>query len=153
MPKNPIEDLINKGRIPEAVDAVKEALASDPTQVPSAEELNSLCWFGCLLGQASTVRFAGERAVNLVPANANYWDTRGLARALTGAPVEDVISDFQIFLAWSDRDEEINKMRREWITALRSGQNPEQVFTAEVIEELKLQTPNGPWKLTEKSAR
>lgn len=141
-----VEKLINQGRISDAVDAVNKALASDPTLVPSAETLNELCWFGCLLGKAAEVRFAGERAVSLEPSNADYWDTRGFARALTGAPVEDVISDFEIFLAWSDRDEEINDMRREWITALRSEQKPEQVFTAELLEKIKQQTPDGPWE-------
>jgi len=44
---------------------------------------NEICWTGSLLGFADRVLFAGEKAVQLIP-DPNYFDTRGLARALTG---------------------------------------------------------------------
>jgi tetratricopeptide (TPR) repeat protein len=132
-----IEGLIRQGRISEAVNATEKALASDPTQAPTAEVLDRLCWYGCLLGHAQKVRFAGERAVRLAPAVAIHWETRGLARALTGHPVEEVITDFEVFLAWSDIEEEMRSTRQLWIEALRAGEKPEDVFTPEVLQKLQ----------------
>jgi regulator of sirC expression with transglutaminase-like and TPR domain len=75
---------------------------------------------------------ACEQAVAFDPEDGGIRDSRGLARALTGA-IEEAIEDFQAFVDWTD-DEEKKVQRQRWIDGLRAGKNP---FTPEVLEKLR----------------
>lgn len=90
--------------------------------------------FGSLNGSAKQVLFACENAVSLAPDNdaAEYRDSRGLAKALTG-DTAGAIDDFQAYLK-SESSAEQKARRQRWIDALRSGQNP---FTPKELESLK----------------
>ncbi|MGD1714326.1 hypothetical protein [Hydrocoleum sp. CS-953] len=76
--------------------------------------------------------FACEKAVALSPKDGNIFDSRRLARALTG-DIEGAIADFQFYLEWTD-DEEKKAQRQEWIKALQAGEKP---FTEELLESLR----------------
>ncbi|GGA31287.1 tetratricopeptide repeat protein [Okeania sp. KiyG1] len=124
-------ELVEEGKVKEAISSYKQAEKIDPTQI-SASNWNTLCWNGSLYKQAANVMFACEKAVALSPKDGNITDSRGLARALTGN-IEGAIADFQVFVEWTD-DEEDKAQRQEWIEALQAGENP---FTDEVLEKLK----------------
>lgn len=100
-----------------------------------ADALNDLCWNGSLLGHAAEAKVmdACEQAVKLDPKNADNYDSRGLARALTNN-YSGAISDFQFFInnAPSNR-EKYRQDRKDWVEALRKGQNP---FTPEVLKKM-----------------
>ncbi|MFN6519466.1 MAG: caspase family protein [Nostoc sp. CreGUA01] len=118
------EPLARQGKIEEAIANYDQAQAFDPNLKISAMSWNELCWFGTLHGYANNPKIvaAGEKAVEYEPENANYRDTRGLARASVGN-LEGVIEDFQVFIDWTDNEKK--KLQRQgWIDALRAGQNP-----------------------------
>jgi uncharacterized delta-60 repeat protein len=96
--------------------------------------LNNLCWFGSINGYAKQVLQYCESAVKLAPDSANFRDSRGLARALTG-DYQGAILDFQYLV---DHYGNINrvKQRKQWIEQLKKGIDP---FTADVLESLKQQ--------------
>jgi WD40 repeat protein len=74
----------------------------NPSLQLTADEWNNLCWNGAQSGYAARVLFACDRAVTLDPNNGNYYDSRGLARALTG-DVPGAIEDFEFALQWARR--------------------------------------------------
>ena len=91
-----------------------------------AQSSNNVCWDGSLNGYAETVMPACEYATGNAPASANYRDSRGVARAMTGDS-EGAIADFQAFVDWTqvyggyDTD---GTLREKWITQLTAGENP-----------------------------
>jgi WD40 repeat protein/tetratricopeptide (TPR) repeat protein len=116
---------------------------------------NALCWYSSLRGRAKEVLFAGEKAVALEEKKnsepyvdyglrlAEYRDTRGVARALTG-DFKGAISDFEYFVANNgaiktiDTDETPvasarNKLRQKWIEQLKNNVQP---FTDDVRAQL-----------------
>jgi len=97
-----------------------------------AVRLNEACWWGSLYGYAAELPKICELAVTLDPKNADYRDSRGLIRALTGN-IKGAIEDFQYYV---DRavDEDKKKQRQGWINALLGGRNP---FTAEELKKLR----------------
>ena len=123
--------LIKGGKFKEAIDSYKQAEKIDPTQI-SARNWDTLCWNGSLYKQASDVMFACEKAVDLSPKDGLVFDSRGLARALTG-DIEGAIADFQVYVEWTS-NEKNKAQRQEWIKALQAGENP---FTDEVLQELR----------------
>jgi hypothetical protein len=65
-----------------------------------------------------------------------YRDSRGVALALSG-DLAGAREDFEAYMAWAEkngRDKAEIQQRRDWIEALRNGENP---FTPDVIEQLK----------------
>ena len=76
--------------------------------------------------------FACEKAVALSPKDGLVFESRGLARALTG-DIEGAIADFQVYVEWTS-NEKNKAQRQEWIKALQAGENP---FTDEVLQELR----------------
>ena len=99
---------------------------------------NNICWEGSTYQFALLVLPACENALQLVPDDANYHDSRGLARALTDDRV-GAIADFQFFVDWytanlfdtskvdpARRDEfqQMIKVRKTWIQALKAYHNP-----------------------------
>jgi len=75
--------------------------------VPSSHPLSSLvdipagwkalCWFGSLWGYAAEVLYACDLAVAKAPEVADFRDSRGVARALTGNR-DGAIADFQEYV-------------------------------------------------------
>ncbi|MGD1705206.1 WD40 repeat domain-containing protein, partial [Dapis sp. BLCC M229] len=125
------EELVKNGKVKEAIASYYEAEKIDPTQI-SASNWNTLCWNGSLYQKATDVMFACKKAFALNPKDGDIIDSRGLARALT-ANIEGAIADFQVFVEWTDNEEE-KAQRQEWIKALEAGEDP---FTEEVLNELK----------------
>src|SRR6476469_9417247 len=122
--------LVEEGKVQEAIDAYRQAQAYDPNLEVTAENWNSLCWFGSLHGYAADVLFACEKAMELNPNDAVYQDSRGLARGLT-RDFEGAIEDFEARVKW--RDDARAASRKRWIEVLKAGENP---FTAEEIQKL-----------------
>lgn len=102
----------------------------------AARASNNVCWYGSLNGYAETVLPACDYAVENAPASANYMDSQGVARAMTG-DTEGAIADFQAFVDWSqvygnyDTD---GILREKWITQLTAGQDP---FDEETLAALR----------------
>ena len=125
--------LAREGHIPDALAAYAQAQTLDSTLTISAWSWALLCWKGSLWGYAADVMTACEQAVARAPAAQGLFrGARGVARALTD-DFEGAIADFEAFVAWttSGRD---RRQRREWIDALRAGENP---FTPELLESLR----------------
>jgi WD40 repeat protein len=118
---------------------------------------NHLCWYGSLRGRAKDVLFAGEKAVELEEKGnrgpykgyrldlADYRDTRGVARALTG-DFKGAISDLEYFVANHGAIKTIDtgetaeaavanarKLRQKWIEQLKNDVQP---FTDDVRTQL-----------------
>ncbi len=129
------KELAKAGAIEAALSSYAKAQELLPDLKISAKSWDTLCWFGSLNGSAKQVLFACENAVSLAPGNdAEYRNSRGLARALTGNSA-GAIADFQAYLK-SEISDEQKAQRQRWIDALRSGQNP---FTPKELESLKNQ--------------
>jgi hypothetical protein len=129
------EKVAKKGAITDAITAFTKAQTLDPTIKISPEVWNTLCWYGSLWEHAADVMSACEQAIELLPDNASFHDSRGLARALTGNYV-GAIEDFEIFVEWSKKYnlyERYGRQREEWINKLKAGQNP---FDPETLEKL-----------------
>ena len=109
-----------------------KAQSIDPNEIDT-ELWDQLCWLGSLDRHAQDVFFACEKAVELAPDNLIYRDARGLARALTGN-TQGASEDFQAFVDSPEFDEEYRNKRKQWIDALKKGEDP---FTDEVLEDLK----------------
>jgi hypothetical protein len=105
------------------------------TEIIDPEIYNNTCWHGSIHGYAQKVLQYCEEAVKLAPDNPNFRDSRGLAKALTG-DYPGAIDDFQSYVDSGQYDEAWVQQRRDWIVALRAGENP---FTPEVLEQLKNQ--------------
>lgn len=119
------------------VQAYTSKLERDPTyQLESADEANRICWFGSLEGYAEDVLPACANAVTLYPNDTAYRDSRGLARALTG-DVAGAIADFEFALAQGGGSDSYVASRTAWVTALREGQDPADIFDEATLEELK----------------
>lgn len=101
--------------------------------INDANTLNNICWNGSLWGHADQILDICEQAVQLEPNNANFHDSRGLARALTG-DFKGAVIDFQFFVDNYLYNVEAVEARRLWIQELQMGNNP---FTQEVLESLK----------------
>jgi WD40 repeat protein len=89
--------------------------------IPAAEWYR-LCRAGTFLGESRTVLPDCDRAVDVAPANPQYLDTRGIARAAAG-DLTGAAADFES--AIRNRLDPALKPRRElWIEQLGRGQNP-----------------------------
>ncbi|MCB8920137.1 MAG: WD40 repeat domain-containing protein [Ardenticatenaceae bacterium] len=129
-------DAAQEGDIETAVAKFAAAQAQDPGAMISDWDWNALCWFGSLWGYAADVLDSCEQAIALSPNNGDFYDSRGVARALTG-DYDGAIADFQFFITYlQDLDvyEEGGEGREAWIEALQAGENP---FTEEVLAELR----------------
>jgi WD40 repeat protein/tetratricopeptide (TPR) repeat protein len=115
------DSLARQGKIDEAIAAFELAMKYDSAGI-RAHSWNTLCWFGALWQQASKVLDACEQAVALSDGNANYRDSRGVARAMTG-DIEGAIEDFQAFVEANQGKPQAHQ-RQEWISKLKAGENP-----------------------------
>jgi WD40 repeat protein/tetratricopeptide (TPR) repeat protein len=128
--------LVGDGQVADAVKALDAAQALQPDVPLEVNEMIWLCWLGSLAGHADLVLFAGDRAVTLDPENFETYDTRGVARALSG-DLPGAIEDFTIFIKRAKGIEGLAKrvaLRKRFIAALRKGRNP---FDEETIEQLR----------------
>jgi tetratricopeptide (TPR) repeat protein len=126
-------DLLREDKCLEALAKYRSAFALDPDAPASDTMLDAAARKACLSGSATgDAFFASEKAVALDPANGDFRDTRGLAKALTGQFAE-AVKDFEAFIAGS-KDENAKQQRRAWCDALRSGKNP---FTPSLLRSLR----------------
>ncbi len=128
------KELVQQGKVKEAVAAYTKAQKNDPTLEIPANDWNALCWYGSLYDGAKDVMFACEKAVALTPEDGGIRDSRGVARALTG-DTKGAIEDFEAFVKWIDNDKH-KSQRQYWIKSLRAGKNP---FTPDVLRKLRNQ--------------
>lgn len=97
--------------------------------------MNSTCWAGSLYGYADLVLPVCERMVELAPAHGNFYDSRGVARALSG-DLTGALADIQFFLDWAaDRIEYAPYLdrRESWLPVLAAGENPIDAQTIEAL--------------------
>jgi WD40 repeat protein len=98
---------------------------------------NNICWLGSLSGFAAQVMPACDRAVALAPpeALANWRDSRGLARAVTG-DYAGAIADFQAMVDWAKQNgkgDTLGTQREGWIATLKTGKSP---FDKQLLDSL-----------------
>jgi tetratricopeptide (TPR) repeat protein len=122
------ENLVQEGKVQEAVDAFLRAKQFDATWKIPPESWQRLCEYGVRHGKAKTVISACDTAVELAPGNADVQDSRGVARALTG-DTAGAIADFQAAIKGTDLAQ-IKKQRQGWIDKLKKGEKP---FTEEEL--------------------
>ncbi|MBK9094926.1 MAG: hypothetical protein IPM84_19605 [Anaerolineae bacterium] len=103
------------------------------------ESWSALCWYGAAWNEAALVLDACETAVKLAPKDGHARDGRGLARALTD-DVSGAIEDFEFAVQrWTEAgaDASLIASRTAWITALRAGKAPTEIFDAATLEKLR----------------
>ncbi len=94
-----------------------------------------VCWTGATGGFAREALPACDQAVNLMPNDGAYRDSRGLARAVAG-DTQGAIQDLEAVSAWAKNNGVYNQnvlcsnsgicptlgqMRENWLTALKAG--------------------------------
>jgi WD40 repeat protein len=126
------EEYLKQGDFTKAVATYTEIEKLQPTKDTLAHSWNSLCWEGGLNGYAKDVMFACEKAVLLIPNDADIIDSRGLARALTG-DTKGAIKDFEAYIKLTD-DPQAKAKRQSWVKDLKAGNNP---FTPEELQKLQ----------------
>lgn len=117
---------------------LSKAMDIAPTLEISADSWAALCRGGSVWGHASQVLYTCEHATMLAPNQPIFRDYRGIARALTGDS-NGAIEDFSFFVAHGgdapyNATADAREQRREWIKALKQGDNP---FTEDVLYELR----------------
>jgi WD40 repeat protein len=91
-----------------------------------AETAHKVCWHGAVHGAPHRVLKACHHAVRLEPANGQYRDSRGIARALTDSLVA-AAADFQAYLSWAEHHQNqmpVAESRQDWIDAIRDETDP-----------------------------
>ncbi len=112
---------------------------------------NNVCWYASTDQFAQVVLPTCDRTVSLNPYNGEYYDSRGLARALTGNR-QGAIADFTYFVQWAT-NEYVNAPgtdpntqaqykhriaeRNAWIQKLEAGQNP---FSTQTLQALRVES-------------
>ena len=135
-----------RGNVLAAMQAYKNAQLIDTGLEIDANIWDLLSWVGALHNQAADILYASEKATHARPDSPNYRDTRGLVRAVAG-DLQGAIEDFESVLEQVGDNKrylglyrsvgfEDAEQRREWLKALRLGENP---FTPEVLEALRKQ--------------
>jgi len=143
-------DECKRGNVLAAMQAYQNAPLIDSGLEIDANIWDLLCWVGALQNQVADILYSSDKATYARPDSPNYRDTRGLVRALAG-DLQGAIKDFESVLEKVGDNKrylglyrsvgfEHAEQRREWLKALRLGQNP---FTPEVLEALRKQTGIG----------
>jgi WD40 repeat protein len=96
--------------------------------------VNSLCLDASLSNQAPQALTLCDIAIEMFPEIFDFYDNRGLARALTG-DYKGAVSDFEYYVEHTTDDKAIS-IRKQWINELKAGNNP---FTPDVLESLRSQ--------------
>jgi tetratricopeptide (TPR) repeat protein len=140
------ERLARLSRVSEALEAYKLAEDYGGSDSIEASSWDRLCLSGTFNGGAPDVLFACTHAIERASESDNFYDRRGVARALIG-DVKGAIQDFEMFMPrergrylghpGSDQERErldyISKVG-SWTAVLQSGANP---FTAEELKSLR----------------
>ena len=133
------ENLLQSRKVPEANAAFMKVLKYRPASAIESYKWNNLCWLVSLNGRLTQVMKACEYAVALDPEELGNVDTRGVARAVAGIPMEPSRIFRNLLINGGDGSPEgarIKEQRRGWIKALNDGKNP---FTSDVLMELRKQ--------------
>lgn len=127
--------LAGQGAIVEALEGVERADLMVPSYGTPASVLAEVCQRGVVLGYAPEVLSACERAVSMEAGQTPGWrNSRGIARAVTG-DIDGAIEDFEFFVQWiQEGNPSAAETRRQWIEALRAGENP---FTEDFFETMR----------------
>ncbi|GGA02969.1 hypothetical protein [Okeania sp. KiyG1] len=125
--------LAQKGKIKEAIRAYNVAQEYHPNLQILGKHWDKLCRYGSLHSHGTDVMFACDNAVELQPENAQFRDSRGLARALTG-DFNGAVEDFEAFIQQVKSTEQ-KAQRQLWIESLKKDENP---FTPEVLNSIIL---------------
>jgi WD40 repeat protein/serine/threonine protein kinase len=109
----------------------------EAAQLDDADLSNRVCWSGSTDGFAKEVLAACQRAPLLNPYHGGYYDSRGVARAVTG-DYRGAIEDFKVFVNWASQESiprgDVDE-RNAWIQKLQAGQNP---FDAKTLRALRV---------------
>jgi tetratricopeptide (TPR) repeat protein len=119
-------ELARSDEITASLAAISQALQLDPNVPISENTWNYICWNGALADLATQVMAACENAVAADPEDGGIYDSRGLARALTG-DVAGAIEDFEFAVQWAKEtnyNPEFITEREAWIAVLKAGRNP-----------------------------
>ncbi|MGK7887449.1 MAG: caspase family protein [Crocosphaera sp.] len=132
------KDIAKQGSIESSMLLYEQAQKIKPDLKIDAVSWNELCLQGSLYGYAKDVLEACNQAVDNASAEekTRLQDSRGLARALTGDR-QGAIKDFQAFIDDETLDESQRNKRKQWVEALKKGDKIDDIFTEEVLEELK----------------
>ncbi len=88
---------------------------------------NRVCWYGSLAQEAKIVLPACDYGIHLDPGNVAIYDSRGLARALSG-DIQGAIADYTFVLdpshGYGSLYPDQVRERQAWLTALKAGHNP-----------------------------
>ncbi|MGK7881377.1 MAG: hypothetical protein AB4060_14965 [Crocosphaera sp.] len=134
--------IAKRGLIEEAIFLYKKAenLNPNPKDYANyASSLNTLCRFGSLYNNDDEyVLNSCDKAVDKA---SDYqkpfvYDSRGLARALN-KDRDGAIEDFEVYVKDKTRDENLRKQRQQWIDELEKGTPIDEIFTDEVLKDLK----------------
>jgi len=128
------ETLVKDGQYERANELMAGASLFDPSLEMTAYDWNLLCRYGSLWGRANEALVHCDQAISM-EAKADYYDSRGIARALSG-DYEGAIEDFLVFAKAYDsragRADEVAQ-RVEWIEGLEEGRNPLDEATLEAL--------------------
>jgi WD domain, G-beta repeat len=132
--------------------ALYRQAAQEAERLADDDVLNdNVCWYASTDQFAQLVLPACDRAVSLNPSYGEYYDTRGVARSLTGNR-QGAIADFTYFVHWATNEyvnapgvdpgtqaqykQRINE-RTHWIQQLQAGQNP---FNTQTLKALRVES-------------
>ncbi len=121
-----------------ALDAYQTAQTYDAALEISADNWNSLLWYGSLHAATApklvkALLTASQKALGADANNTSLRDTLGVAKVLAGGKRNwnSAIQDFEFYIANSNQPDK--EQRQRWIAALKAGQNP---LTADEIKTL-----------------
>jgi tetratricopeptide (TPR) repeat protein len=126
--------LVKDGHLESANEAMAGATLFDPSLEMTAFHWDLMCRYGSLWGRVEEVLGHCDQAISM-EAKADYHDSRGIARALSG-DYEGAIEDFLVFAkAYNSRVGRADEVaqRVEWIEGLEEGRNPLDEATLEAL--------------------
>ncbi|ASC70040.1 WD-40 repeat protein [Halomicronema hongdechloris C2206] len=112
---------VKNGDVEAAAQAYQTAQDLDPDLEVDRRVWDTLCWFGSVQGQATTVRFACENKAYF--GGVSTLDSRGIVLALDG-DLEGSIESFQAYIDVPGRSQDRVIQGQAWINALKTGDNP-----------------------------
>jgi len=125
--------------------------AQEAAQLDDADLANNVCWYASTDQFAREVLSACDLAVSLNPYYGNYYDSRGVARALTGNK-QGANNDFKFYIQWATEEyvnspgvdpiiqaqyKQLIAERMAWIRQLQAGHNP---FDTKMLRYLRVES-------------
>ncbi len=101
-----------------------------------AQANSDLCWAGALNEMSTAVMPACDRAIALDPEYADFYESRGLALAMTD-DFASAIADFRRAIALAEQDDDAQDLIEEWqdwIAQLEQESNP---FDKDLLQKLR----------------